>query len=316
MEIEMKPFEDYISELSTIGLSHNYQKNTSYALKKYANSLKGKDPITATEDDFKAYIQDMRGQRLSERTLVENVKAIERFYDYVVESRKYNLTFNPTTRISKRIKLKKHQTRRPEKTIEDIGKFIKSIHNVRDRAIVVLLAKTGIRNGELVSLDVSDVDFIKETVSINKHIGDHEKNIVVEHRKNGNDTIIPIDEETIRTLKFYLASRPIFETSNPALFLSYRGERLFAQDITRTVKEWSIKSGLGIDSNDTDKKITPHYFRAFLTYNLALNGCNPSIIDNIRGDVATNIRNFYTNQVLPFDIIKRDFLRCVPIFGI
>ena len=316
MEIEMNPFEDYISELSLLGRSHNYQKNISYALKKYSNSLKDKDPITATEDDFKAYITDMRGQGLAERTLVENVKAIKRFYDYVVESRKYNLTFNPTNRLSKRIKINKHQTRRPEKTIEDVGKFIKSIHNVRDRAIVVMLAKTGIRNGELVSLDINDIDFTNETVSICKHITDHEKNKVGKNRKNGNDTVIPIDEETIRTLKFYLMSRPTFKTNNPALFLSYRGERLFAQDITRTVKNWSIKSGFGLDSIDTDKKIVPHFFRAFLTYNLALNGCHPSIIDNVRGDSATNMRNFYTNQVLSFDFVKKEYLRCVPKFGI
>ena len=312
----MNPFEDYISELSLLGRSHNYQRSMGCSLRKYADSLKGKDPITATEDDFKNYIQDMREQELSEGTLVANVRAVERFYDYVVESRKYGLTFNPTSRISKRINHKKHQTRRPEKTIEDVGKFIKSIHNVRDRAIVVLLAKTGIRNGELVALNVSDVDFTNETVNICKHIIDHEKNVVGKHRKNGNDTVIPIDEETIRTLKSYLISRPIFKTKNPALFLSYRGERLFIQDVGKTVKEWSIKSGLVLDSVDTDKKIVPHFFRAFLTYNLALNGCNPSIIDNIRGDVATNIRNFYTNQVLPFDFVKREYLRTVPKFGI
>lgn len=312
----MNPFEDYISELSLFGRSQNYLTYTNYALKKYSKSLKGKNPIKATEEDFKLYITELRGQGLAEQTLVNNIKAIERFYDYVVESRKYELKSNPTTRISNKINLKKHQTRRPEKTIEEIGNFIKSIHNVRDRAIVVLLAKTGIRNGELVALDVSDVDFANETVSICKHITDQEKNTVGKHRKNGNDTIIPIDEETIRALKSYLVSRPVFKTNNQSLFLSYRGERLFIQNVGKIVKGWSIKNGLGLDTNDTDKKIVPHFFRAFLTYNLALNGCNPSIIDNIRGDVATNIRNFYTNQVLPFDFVKREFLRCVPKFGI
>jgi len=63
-------------------------------------------------------------------------------------------------------------------------------------------------------------------------------------------------------------------------------------------------------------KIVPHFFRAWATYTLQINGLNPSIIDYVRGDVANTIRGFYFNQVLPFEVIKKEYLRCVPKFGI
>ena len=42
-------------------------------------------------------------------------------------------------------------------SIEEMGRLINNDMDIRDRAIITLLAKTGIRRNELISLDVSDV---------------------------------------------------------------------------------------------------------------------------------------------------------------
>jgi integrase len=135
--------------------------------------------------------------------------------------------------LSKRLNNKRQQTKRPIKTIEEIAKFIKGIHTPRDRAIVILLAKTAIRNGELVALNVEDIDFDKETININKHIADHTTNTIKKGRKNGVETLIPLDDETLRALKFYLMTRK--NNINEGLFISNNGNRLYAQDIIRIV---------------------------------------------------------------------------------
>lgn len=310
----MNPVNDYLSELKLLGRSTAYIKSTGYALDKFKKSCNGKGILQADEDTIKTFIQDMRNQTLTDRTLTDYIRSIERFYSFVVDTQKYGISFNPVKRLSKRLNHKRQQTKRPIKTTEEISKFVKGIHNPRDRAICVLLPKTAIRNGELVALDIDDIDFDNETLNVNKHVGDHETNTIVKGRKNGNETVIPLDDETIRALRFYLISRP--KSKNKALFISHTGNRLYAQDIIRIVKEWSIKTKISIDTTDISKKIVPHFFRAWTTYNLQINGCNPAVIDAIRGDVASTIRAFYVNQVLPFDVIRKEYLRTVPKFGI
>jgi len=206
------------------------------------------------------------------------------------------------------------QTQRPIKSLEEISKMIRSIFHVRDRTIVVLLAKTGIRAGELSALEVDDVNFDNRALRVNKRIGNYFDLTIASGRKNKVESMIPLDDEAIRTLKVYLAIRQPCGTK--ALFTSDRGNRMFLADIDKIVKNWAVKTATCIDSNKTDEKITPHFFRAWITYQLQINGCNPTVIDAIRGDKASNMRMFYANQVLPFVEIRREYERTVPKFGI
>jgi integrase len=311
LPIEMK---DYLSELGELRRSINYIRVTTYALQKFNKSCNGIDVLTVNDDTIKKFLKDLNKEQLGDRTVTDYIRSIARFYSFLIETRKYGLIFNPVTRLSKRLNNKRQQTKRPIKTPEEIAKLIKGIHNPRDRAIVILLAKTAIRNGEMVALNVEDIDFDKETININKHIADHTTNAIKKGRKNGNETLIPLDDETLRALKFYLKIRK--NNIDGALFISNNGNRLYAQDIIRIVKEWSVKTKTCIETTDIEKKIVPHFFRAWATYTLQIAGLNPSIVDYIRGDVANSIRGFYFNQVLPFEVIKKDYLKAVPKFGI
>ncbi len=178
----------------------------------------------------------------------------------------------------------------------------------------MLLAKTGIRAGELGALDVDDVDFENRCIRVNERIGNYFDLTIASGRKNKVESMIPLDDETLRALKVCLAIRQPCNTKS--LFISDRGNRMFLADIDKVVKNWAIKTGTCKDSNRTDEKITPHFFRAWITYQLQINGCNPIVIDAIRGDKASNMRMFYANQVLPFEEIRREYERTVPKFGI
>jgi integrase len=144
----------------------------------------------------------------------------------------------------------------------------------------VLLAKTGIRAGELSALDVEVVDFENRCIRVNKRIGNYFDLTIACGRKNKVESMIPLDDETLRALKVYLTIRQWCNTK--ALFISDRGNRMFLADIEKIVKNWAIRTGTCKDSNRTDEKITPHFFRAWITYQLQIKGCNPIIIDAIK----------------------------------
>ncbi len=258
------------------------KKQLSKHCRDFARSYKGENAtefdvlIDVSEDDIKKWLKDMIDRGLGEKSRVKDVSKLHRFFVFLTESPKYNLKYNPVSRISKQIPKPSKHTQRPIKSLEEISKMVRSIFHVRDRTIIILLGKTGIRAGELSALDV--------------------------------------DDETLRALKVYLAIRQPCVTK--ALFISDRGNRMFLADIDKIVKNWAIKTGTCKDSNRTDEKITPHFFRAWITYQLQIKGCNPIVIDAIRGDKASNMRMFYANQVLPFEEIQREYERTVPKFGI
>jgi integrase len=317
---EMSAAKDFLEELELFGKSWNYIYSTRATLRDFARSCEGENatefdvPVDVTEDDIKKWLKDMKERGLSEKSRVKDVSKLHRFFVFLTESPKYNLKYNPVSRISKQLPRPSKQTQRPIKSLEEISKMIRSIFHIRDRTIVVLLAKTGIRAGELSALDLDDVNFENRALRVNKRIGNYFDLTIVSGRKNRVDSSIPLDDETLRALRVYLAIRQ--PCSTKALFISDRGNRMFLADIDKTVKNWAIKTGTCKDSNRTDEKITPHFFRAWITYQLQINGCNPIIIDAIRGDKAANMRMFYANQVLPFEEIRREYERTVPKFGI
>ena len=68
------------------------------------------------------------------------------------------------------------------------------------------------------------------------------------------------------------------------------------------------------NGNHTSEKVTAHWFRAFMTYELSVAGCNPVVIAAIRGDRAAKIQDFYTMQVLGFEKIREEYLEAAPQF--
>jgi integrase len=315
----MNAVEDYLNELAVVNRSSiEHIRNTRTALRGFSVAIGGKDefdvPVDAAETDVKKWIASMRAREppLKDRTVKNYVNAVRGFYDHLVESPDFQTTYNPCTRLSKKLPSGQTQTRRPFKTAVEVAGLIKSITHPRDRCIVTMLAKTGIRRGELCGLDLTDADLNNDILHIRQHLNDTKCRQLI-GRKNGETTDIPIDLELHKVLQVYIALRP--RTNNPALFLTYDGARLGGKGLGVALQRW-VTQYWGANGNATSEKVTAHWFRAFLTYELSIAGCNPVVIAAIRGDRAAKIQDFYTMQVLGFEKIREEFLKAVPVFGL
>jgi integrase/recombinase XerD len=90
------------------------------------------------------------------------------FYEYLAFEKKS--AANPVIQIRKRC-LKSYRDNhdgreRKPISVEEMGRMINSEMNIRDKAIITLLAKTGIRRNELISLEVSDVDLVEQKIRL------------------------------------------------------------------------------------------------------------------------------------------------------
>lgn len=121
----------------------------------------------------------------------------------------------------------------------------------RDLAILTLLLGTGIRVSECVGLDLNDVDFKNNGITVT--------------RKGGNQMVVYFGDEVAGALRQYIendrkASSPLSGHEN-ALFLSTQRRRMGVQAVENMVKKYARQV-------TPNKKITPHKLRS--TYGTAL----------------------------------------------
>ncbi len=121
---------------------------------------------------------------------------------------------------------------------------------IRDVAILTLFLGTGIRNSELVGLNVDDINFEDMSFAVT--------------RKGGSRTILYFNEEVESALKQWLAKRSTLKDlpeNENALFLSLQNKRISVRTIQELVKKYAkIITPL--------KKITPHKLRSTFGTNL------------------------------------------------
>lgn len=193
------------------------------------------DPIRkVTTDDIREYLASYQGLNDCSKTTIDNIRRnISSFFtwleeeDYIIKS--------PMRRIHK---IKTTKTVKEVISDEEIEKMRDKCKNLRDLAIIDLLYSTGIRIGELVRLNIDDIDFEeRECIVFGK--GDKERRVY-------------FDAKTKIHLTDYINSR--FDT-NPALFVTLDApyDRLQISGVEIRLRHLGRELGIN--------KVHPHKFR-------------------------------------------------------
>ena len=222
-------------------------------------------------DDLRKYLADYKDNNNASKTTIDNVRRVLSSFFSWLEDEDYILK-NPVRRICK-IKTKKVV----KEVISDENFEIlrDSCSNVRDLAMIELLASTGIRVGELVNLNIDDVLFNeRECVVLGK--GDSER-------------IVYFDAKTKIHLLKYLENRT---DNNPALFVSFKKpyKRLGINGVERRIRE--LGNGANI------KKVHPHKFRRTMATNAIDKGMPIEQVQKLLGHVQidTTMQYAMVNQ--------------------
>jgi integrase/recombinase XerC len=110
---------------------------------------------------------------------------------------------------------------------------------LRDGAILELLYSSGLRVGELVGLNLNQLDL---DLGIVKVMG-----------KGRKERIVPVGAKAIEALRAYLKERDIFK-GEEAIFVNQRGGRLTARSVGRVINKYTKSSGIF-------RKVSPHSLR-------------------------------------------------------
>lgn len=228
--------EEFLSAKRIEGCSEKslnyYRKTITAALDSIGKGIKH-----ITTDDLRAYLTDYQAEKKSSKVTMDNIRRILSSFFSWLEDEDYIIK-SPVRRIHK---VKTSKTIKETYTDENLELMRDNCVELRDLAMIDMLASTGMRVGEMVLLNRNDIDFNeRECVVVGK--GDKER-------------MVYFDARTKLHLQSYLASRT---DSDPALFVSLRSphKRLTIGAIELRLREMGRKLGIN--------KVHPHKFRRTL----------------------------------------------------
>ena len=261
---------------------------------------------------LKDFIHVRREQGVDQKTLENNFTALSTFYEFLCFEGYANV--NPVLPVRKRY-LKRYkdendngsydESARKLATVEQMAMLVNSILSVRDQAVVITLAKTGLRRGELASIDVDeDINWIEQSITLKRK----------KFKKRSGRTVF-FDDETARVFKRWNAQRKKLYPKTKALFVNEYGERLGRNGIYNLVTKYAEAVGLHNPKSDRiEDHFSTHNCRHWFTTWLRRNGMPREFIKALRGDRRRDAIDIYDH--IDREELRKAYLAFIPQLGV
>ncbi|MFV9673304.1 MAG: tyrosine-type recombinase/integrase [Acidimicrobiia bacterium] len=158
-------------------------------------------------------------------------------------------------------------------------------YGIRNRALIVVLYRTGLRLGEVLALRPKDV---------NLEIG----SVAVLHGKGNRQRTVGIDPGADPHIEAWLDRRVAIGLPPGApLFCSLQGRPLTGNTIRDTLRALARRAGI-------EKRVHPHGFRHTHAYELMMEGIPMPIIQRQLGHVSLATTDRYLAHIAPKQVIE------------
>ena len=228
--------ESFISSKQIEGCSDRTIKYYKEIIDKFNDSF-DKSIKKITTEEIRSYLSDYKEMSTCGSTTIDNIRRVLSSFFSWLEDEDYIIK-SPIRRIHR---IKTPTTVKEVLTDENLEKLRDECENIRDLSLIELLISTGMRVGELVNLNISNLNFEDRSCIV---LG-----------KGNKEREVYFDAKTKLHLKEYISKR---SDNNDALFVSLREphQRLSISGIELIVRN------LGVNTNIN--KVHPHKFRRTL----------------------------------------------------
>lgn len=258
----MSDLQIYIDGLVSQKTKTEYKRNIENMLK-YLN----KEVVNITYKDLYGWKSSLN--QLSSSSQAVAVASVKGYFNFLEETEV--ITANPATKL-KAPKIN-NKPKVPLNKIE-LRELIENTKNIRDKAIITLMASTTMRISELINLKLSDLD--KDNITI--------------QGKGNKYRVININDEIKGYIDEYLKVR---KQGINNLFVGNQGNPMGIKNVSQMIKTTAKRAGI----NDPER-LSNHYLRATGATILAQDNVPIQVIQKIMGhsDISTTEIYVKTSQ--------------------
>ncbi|MBI2550314.1 tyrosine-type recombinase/integrase [Candidatus Woesearchaeota archaeon] len=250
--------EQLATELKLRGFSERTVKSYLFYNNKFMQFI-NKQPEAVTEDDIKAYLAHLMGDKKKNSATVALVRAALKFYyDGIL---KKNIVTLKTPKIQK--KLPTVLTR------DEVKRLLESAPTQKSRLIMMMLYSSGLRVSECCSLKVNDLEIAQK-------VG------WVRDGKGGKDRIFILSEGIIEGLRNYINGK-----NTEHIFTNKAGTALTPRNVQKIVATSAKRAGIG-------KTVSPHTLRHSFATHLLESGESIRKIQELLGHSNLQTTQIYT----------------------
>ena len=258
---------NYLSDLTQFG---EFLKR---ALKREALSvedLQAIDHIT-----IRAFLSGLSDKGTGKTSLARKVSALRTFFNYLCRESK--MTSNP----GKMVSTPRKERRLPRfLSVDEMERLLSTLSDegplrTRDRAILETFYSSGLRIGEVVALDIGDINFTEHLIRVKG--------------KGRKERIVPIGVRAVEAIRDCLKvplSPPSGAAGQP-LFLNKYGKRITTRSVHRIVEKYKRLAGFW--------DITPHSIRHSFATHILDGGADLRSVQEMLGHVSLSTTQRYTH---------------------
>lgn len=294
----MNDIQGFLQDCKLRGLTRNSIQTYAGQVKAFMQVRADKKPAEMNIDDLKLFLEELRERGLSGSTIRGHFSAVSSFFDYLIFQ---SITVsNPVLPFRKRYLthlVDDCENTRQLISVQDLQLLISAAEDIQQRAIIMVLAKTGMRLGELLSLHPGDLDLKRGIIRIPP-------------KPKRTNRITFIDEELMFTLRDYLSWR---EKKRPSswLWATSSGARIKREYPGMILADLGSPLGLHTKHGALGDKLTPHCMRHFFTTWLYRAGMDPEHLKWLRGDSLSSEAWQIYNHIDPEEV-RQEYLRRIP----
>ena len=182
--------EDYLRDMDRRGLRPKTYSSNLTAIYIFLTIIRGAAKTRLeeiTKDDLEAFIEHEQDRGLMISTVRTRLHCVNAFLGYLIEAGVIRGDV-----LARRIRLRKPETLPRAIDPEDVKALLSVINHPRDRAMVMVLLRTGMRIGELLSTRMQDL-----------HLKDRRVDIY-EGEKNRIGRVVYLSEDAMKALKAWI----------------------------------------------------------------------------------------------------------------
>ena len=282
-ETKLSPMQKVVIQFLQSLRERNASPNTILAYgKDLAEFVKYIGPIERPDQldhvRIRGFLSHLYERGLGKTSVARHLAAVRSLYKWL--AREGKVKQNPAALVSTP-KLPKKLPRVP--TIEEVNNVLDgelpetAAFGERDKTILELLYGCGLRNSELIGINLDDIHWSNETILV--------------RGKGRKERMVPLGDTAAEAIREYLLKRKQLlsakKRSTPALLVNLRGQRLTTRSVGRIVKHIAVSKGLSPD-------VHPHTLRHAFGTHLLEEGADLRAIQEMLGHERLSTTQRYT----------------------